>query len=77
MPHVSILCLVDSWPKLWPTLCAVVQSKEPLAPALCQVYQKRNGFEAKMLPVALESDENLLLKVESVARLPISNQKLM
>ena len=76
MPHVSILCLVYSWPKLWPTLCAVVQSKEPLAPVLCQVYQKRNGFEAKMLPVALESDENLLLKVEPIASLPMSKRKL-
>ena len=42
-----------------------------------RAYRKRNGFESRVLPVALESDENLLLKVESVARLPISNQKLM
>ena len=75
-PHISILCLVCSRLELWPTLCAVVQSKEPLVPALCRVNQKRNGFEAKMLPVALESDESLLLKVEPVARLPISKQKL-
>ena len=33
---------------------------------------KINSFEAKMLPVALESDESLLLKVDPVARMPIS-----
>jgi hypothetical protein len=37
---------------------------------------KENGFEAKILRVALESDESLLLKVEPVARLLISRQKL-
>ena len=74
-PHVSILRLVCSRPELWPTLCTAVQSKEPLTPALCRVYRKRNGFEAKTLPVALESDESLLLKVEPIARL-VSKQKL-
>ena len=73
-PHVSTFRLVCSKPELWPTSCATVQSKEP---ALCRVYQKRNGFEAKTLPVALENDESLLLKVEHVARLPKSKQKLM
>ena len=75
-PYVSILYLVCLRPELWPTLCVAVQSKEPLEPSLCRVYQKRNGFEAKTLPVALESDESLLLKVEPVARLPKSKQKL-
>ena len=28
---------------------------------------KRSSFEAKMLPVALENDESLLLKAEAVA----------
>ena len=34
-PHVSILHLVCLRLDLWPTLCAAVQFKEPLAPALC------------------------------------------
>ena len=70
-PHFSILRSVCLRSELWPALCTAVQSKEPFAPALCQVYQKRSSFEAKMLPVALESDESLLLKVEPVARLPM------
>ena len=74
-PHVSILYLACSRPELWPTLCTAVQSKEPLALALCRVYRKRNGFEAKTLPLALESDESLLLKVEPIARLPMSIAK--
>ena len=72
--HISILRLVCLRPELWPTLCAAVQFKEPLAAALCRVYQKRNGFKAKTLPVALESDESFLLKVEPLARLPMSKQ---
>ena len=37
---------------------------------------KEEWFEAKTLPLALESDESLLLKVEPIARLPMSKQKL-
>ena len=37
---------------------------------------KEEDFEAKTLPVALESDESLLLKVEPIDRLPMSKQKL-
>ena len=66
-PHVSTFRSACLMPELWPTLCAMVWPRATCADTLSTLDQKRSGFEAKTLCVALKGVESLLLEVELVA----------
>ena len=66
-PHVSTFRLACLMPELWPTLRATVWPRAAHTDTLLTLDQKRSGFEAKTLRVALKGVESLLLEVEVIA----------
>ena len=54
---------------------AAVRPRVACAGVSSILYQKRSGFEAKTLCMALKGVKSLLQEVELVAKLPISKQK--
>ena len=65
-PHVSTFRLACLMPKLWPTLCAMVQPGAACTGTSLTLDRKRSSFEAKTLHVALNGVESLLLEVELI-----------